>query len=173
MAEQIALDEFKKGVSLLQKGQSADALEHLRQAAELKRENPIYISFLGLSVARSQRNWAAAMTLCESALTKKRNEPQLYLNMTEVYVAAGRTEDAVETLDAGLKYCGRDRRLLRERANLGVRRPPILPFLRRGHFLNQSLGRLRSLVEEHLKKPQSEPYSPTRLTSPSEHVELR
>ncbi len=173
MADQVALDEFKKGVSLLQNGESADAFRHLRQAAELKTENPIYISFLGVSIARSQRNWKSAITLCESAMRMKRNEPQLYLNLSEVYVTAGHTEDAVETLDAGLKYCGPDRRLLRARGELGRRRPPVLSFLDRGHFLNQGLGKLRYILHEGMKKQQSGPSAQARFAASSERFQLR
>src|ERR1700730_16340692 len=146
MAEHSALDEFKQGVKLLRNGQSAEALEYLRHAAELEQQNPIYLSFLGVSVARAQRKWAAAVKLCETALSLRRNEVQLYLNMAEVYVSAGRRDDAVEVLDKALNYFRPDARIRRARANLGMRCSPVLPFLERGHFLNRSLGKLRRRV---------------------------
>jgi tetratricopeptide (TPR) repeat protein len=173
MGEEIALAEFKKGVALLRKGQSAEAYEHLRQAAELKEQNPYYLSFLGVSVGRAQRKWAAAMKLCETAISMKRNEPQLYLNLVDVYISAGRMEDAVETLDAALKYCSPDPRLQRARSSFGRRRPPVLGFLDRGHFLNQSLGKLRYRLTKPLGKSQSGSRSPARFRHVSGQVELR
>jgi Flp pilus assembly protein TadD len=146
MAEDAAVADFKLGINLLRKGHSVEATKYFRQAAELEHENPYYLSFLGVSVARAQRKWAAAVKLCETALSLRRNEVQLYLNMAEVYVSAGRRDDAVEVLDKALIYFRTDARIRRARANLGMRCSPVLPFLERGHFLNRSLGKLRRRV---------------------------
>jgi Flp pilus assembly protein TadD len=146
MAEHSALDEFKQGVKLLRNGQSQEALEYLRHAAELNQQNPYYLSFLGVSVARAQRKWAPAVQLCETALSLRRNEVQLYLNLAEVYVAAGRRDDAVAVLDRGLLYSRLDVRVRRARAQLGKRNSPVLPFLERGNLLNVYLGKLRHRV---------------------------
>jgi Flp pilus assembly protein TadD len=146
MAEETAIADFKLGINLLRKGQSAEATEHFRHAAELEQKNPYYLSFLGVSVARAQRKWAAAVKLCEMAIGLRRNEAQLYLNLAEVYVSAGQRDEAVEILDRALIYFSADARIRRARANLGVRSSPVLPFLERGHFLNRSLGKLRRRV---------------------------
>src|ERR1700681_293861 len=116
MAEHSALDEFKQGVKLLRNGQSAEALEYLRHAAELNQQNPYYLSFLGVSVARAQRKWSAAVHLCETAVSLRRNEVQLYLNLAEVYVSAGRRDDAVAVLDKASVYSSMDVRIKRARA---------------------------------------------------------
>ena len=142
MAEHSALDDFKQGIKLLRNGQSDEAVEYLQHAAELKQQNPFYLSFLGVSVARAQKKWAAAVKLCGTALSLRRTEAQFYLNLAEVYVSAGRREDAVAVLDRGLFYLV-DARIRRARANLGKRRAPVLPFLERDHFLNRGLGKLR------------------------------
>ena len=151
MAENSALAEFKQGIKLLRNGHSAGALEHLQHAAELEQQNPYYLSFLGVAVARSQRKWSAAMKFCETALNSKRSEAQLYLNLAEVYVSAGQRDDAIAVLDRGLIYFNADTRIRRARANLGRRCSPVLPFLERGHFLNRSLGKLRHRVSGRLR----------------------
>lgn len=143
MAEQPALVEFKQGIKLLRNVQSAEAFEYLRNAAELNQQNPYYLSFLGVSVARAQRKWTAAVHLCETAVSLRRNKVQLYLNLAEVYVAAGRRDDAVAVLDRASMYSRMDVRIKRARAELGKRSSPVLPFLERGHILNRSLGKLR------------------------------
>jgi Flp pilus assembly protein TadD len=155
MAEHSALAEFKQGMKLLQNGQSVEAVEYLRHAAELNQQNPYYLSFLGLSVARAQRKWAAAVKLCETALSLRRSEPQLYLNLAEVYVSAGRRDDAVAVLDRSLMYLRVDTRIKRARADLGRRCSPVLSFLDRGHFLNRSLGKLRHRVLGRLGKQEN------------------
>jgi Flp pilus assembly protein TadD len=152
MAEDSALGEFKQGIHLLRNGQSAEALQYLRHAAQLEQQNPYYLSFLGVAVARAQRKWSAAAQFCETALSSKRTEAQLYLNLAEVYVSAGRRDDAVAVLDRGLIYFNADPRIQRARANLGTRCPPVLPFLDRGHFLNRSLGKLRHRVSRRPEK---------------------
>ena len=155
MAEDSALTEFKQGIKLLPNGHSAEALEFLRHAAELEQQNPYYLSFLGVAVGRAQRKWATAARFCETALSSRRSEAQLYLNLAEVYVSAGRRDDAVAVLDRGLIYFKADARIKRARANLGRRCSPVLPFLERGHFLNLSLGKLRHRVLGRLGKPEN------------------
>jgi Flp pilus assembly protein TadD len=150
MAENSAFAQFKQGISFLRDGYSAEALSCLRQAAEQEQQNPYYLSFLGVSIARAQQKWAAAVKLCETALSLKRNESQLYLNLAEVYVSAGRRDDAVEILDRGLIHFRVDARIRQARADLGRRSLPLLSFLERGHFLNRSLGKLRSRVSKHV-----------------------
>jgi tetratricopeptide (TPR) repeat protein len=137
------LAEFRQGLSLLRKGHSSEAVAYLRRAAEMEDHNATYISFLGVSMARAQRDWAAAVELCKTALNLKRDDAQLYLNLAEVYESAGRRDIAVETLDSGLRRCAADARISRMRGRFEKRRSPILPFLKRSHFLNRRLGRLR------------------------------
>jgi Flp pilus assembly protein TadD len=140
MPDSEAVTEFKLGVRLLRDGRPANALEHFRRAAELEPQNPYYMSFVGLSLARAEMKWSPALKLCEAALSMKRNEAQLYLNLAEVYVSAGRRDDALATLEKGLRCLARDVRLKRARKRLGNRRSPVLPFLDRQHFLNKRLG---------------------------------
>ena len=146
MAENSGLAEFKQGISLLREGHSSEALEYLRRASELKQQNPYYLSFLGVAMARAERKWPAALELCKTAANMRRNEAQLYINLAEVYVSAARRDEAVATLDRAFKYCGADARLTRMRAKLGKRSSPVLPFLDRGNALNRSLGKLRHRV---------------------------
>jgi Flp pilus assembly protein TadD len=143
MAETSALSEFKEGIGFLKNGYANSALPHLRRAVESERHNPYYLSFLGLSIARAEKKWDQAVKLCESALQMKRNEIQLYLNLAEVYMACGRRVSAVDTLDRALEMFGREPRLVKARDRVEVRRSPIVPFLRRQHFVNIGLGKLR------------------------------
>jgi Flp pilus assembly protein TadD len=137
------LTDFKHGIEFLRQGQPAKATECFRQAIERKQQNPYYISFLGVSMARSQGQWGAAVELCKTAVNLKRNDVQLYLNLAEAYVSAGRRDIAVQTLDTASRCCGADKRIARMRGKLGKRRPPVLSFLPRTSFLNRGLGILR------------------------------
>ena len=142
-----------------------DALNHFRAAAELEKQNPYYLSFLGVSVARSQRKWDHALTLCEMAVQTKHNEPQLYLNLAEVYMLAGRKEEALLTLDRAQSKFGGDGRIVQARKKLGCRRAPVLPFLDRQHALNRSLGILRSRMTRWKITPRSRARSDWKVQS--------
>ena len=143
MMDTEAFREFKSGLTLLRDNYSSKALPHLQRAAELDKNNPYYMSYLGVVLARSEKKWAEAEKLCDSAVRMKRNQAQLYLNLAEVYNTAGRREDALEALQAGMKYARRDVRLSIAMNKLTFRRAPVFPFLKRTHLLNRQAGILR------------------------------
>jgi Flp pilus assembly protein TadD len=146
MTESVALTEFKLGVKMLRDARPHTALAHFRKAADLEKNNPYYLSFVGVSLARAERNWKTSLELCESALTMKHNEAQLYLNLAEIYTSAGRREEALMTLDRALASLGPLARIQQARQKLGRRRSPALPFLDRQNFLNKQLGFLRHRI---------------------------
>jgi Flp pilus assembly protein TadD len=143
MTETEAFREFKQGLALLRDNFADRALPHMQKAALLEKNNPYYMSYLGVVLARTEEKWAEAEKLCDSAVRLKRNQAQLYLNLAEVYATAGRKDDAVETLQAGLKYARRDVRLNLAMNRLIQRRAPVFSFLSRRHPLNRHAGKLR------------------------------
>ena len=140
MAETAALTEFKQGLRLLRDGKSQAALEYFRKASELENNDPYYASFAGLALARAEKKFAQAIKLCEAAVSLRRNEVQLYLNLAEVYVSAGRRDDAIRILDRAAASFGRHAGLRRARLRLGSRRSPTLSFLSRENVVNKQLG---------------------------------
>lgn len=143
MLDTEAFREFKTGLTLLRDRNADKALPHMRRAVELDKNNPYYMSYLGVVLARAERKWGEAERLCDSAVRMKRNQAQLYLNLAEVYATAGRRGDAVEALQSGLKFARRDVRLTLAMNKLTQRRAPVLSFLARKHPLNKQLGMLR------------------------------
>src|SRR5579864_5559973 len=95
--------EFREGVELLKNEYPEKALVKMRRAFEGDKRNPYYISFLGLSIARAERNWDYASELCETAVQLKRKEIKFHLNLVEVYALAGQREKALHKLDGALK----------------------------------------------------------------------
>lgn len=143
MLDTEAFAEFRKALGYLREGHSDEALPHIQRANQLEEHNPFYRSYLGVALARAEHKWAEAEILCDKALRMKRDQPQLYLNLAEVYVASGRRQDALETLYMGIRYAQRDRRLGQMLSTLSTRRPPVFRFLDRRHFLNRSVGMWR------------------------------
>src|ERR1700757_4127649 len=133
MTDTEAFKEFKQGLALLRDNYAEKALPHMEKAAKLEKNNPYYMSYLGVVMARSEQKWAEAEKLCDSAVRMKRNQAQLYLNLAEVYATAGRRDEAVEALQAGLKFARRDIRLNIAMNKLTRRRSPVLSFLTRRH----------------------------------------
>ncbi len=116
------------------------------RASELEKWNPYYLSFLGVSMGRAKNKWNKAVELCETALKLKRNEPQLYLNLAEVYRRAGYRDDAIALLEQGQIIFKGDARFKRERGDLGNRRPPVFSLLERGHALNRFCGKIQHQI---------------------------
>jgi Flp pilus assembly protein TadD len=143
MMDTEAFREFKQGLTLLRDNYAIKALPHMQRAVELEKNNPYYMSYLGVVLARSEQKWGEAEKLCDGAVRMKRNQAQLYLNLAEVYATAGRRDEAVEALQAGLKFARRDIRLNIAMNKLTRRRSPVFSFLGRRHLLNRSFGKLR------------------------------
>jgi Flp pilus assembly protein TadD len=143
MLDTEAFREFKQGLTLLRDNYAIRALPHMQKAMDLDKNNPYYMSYLGVVLARSERKWGEAERLCDAAVRMKRNQAQLYLNLAEVYATAGRRDEAVEALQAGLKFARRDVRLSIALNRLMHRREPVFSFLSRRHPVNRQLGRLR------------------------------
>jgi Flp pilus assembly protein TadD len=142
-ATDAGMSDFKECLKHLRDGHPEEALQHARRALGVAPKNPFYLSYTGLLAAMAESRFADAETLCREAVGMKHNHAQLYLNLADVYIQAGRTSDAVATLEKGLVSAGRDFRIRRALEKLGVRRNPIFNFLHRGHPLNRTFGRLR------------------------------
>src|SRR5262249_47780383 len=132
-----AVAEFAKGVEFLKNGYASKAVQCLKRAVESDSRNPYYLSFLGLSMASAHRKWDQAIELCEAAKKLKRREIQFHLNLADVYVAAGRREDALNTIDRALQSFGNDKRLQMARNRAENRRAPVISFLPRENPLNR------------------------------------
>src|SRR5271169_4445316 len=143
MMDTEAFREFKTGLSFLRDNYANRAFEHIKRASDMEKNNPYYMSYLGVALARTQQKWADAERLCDTAVRMKRNQAQLYLNLAEVYATAGRREEAVEALQSGLKFARRDVRLTIAMAKLTPRREPVFTFLTRQHPINRQLGIIR------------------------------
>jgi predicted Zn-dependent protease len=137
------MTDFKECLHRLRDGHPEEALLHARRALGIAPKNPFYLSYTGLLAALAEKRFGDAEALCQEAVGMRRNHAQLYLNLAEVYLQAGRTSEAINTLERGLISAGRDFRIRRALEKIGMRRPPVLSFLHRSHPINRTLGRLR------------------------------
>src|SRR6266480_3079597 len=68
MMDTEAFREFKTGLTLLRDNYAMKALPHMRRAVDLDKNNPYYMSYLGVVLARSEGKWGEAERLCDSAV---------------------------------------------------------------------------------------------------------
>ena len=152
MLQHVAIEEFHRGVELLQRRCPEQALLHIERAFHIDGENPYYISYMGLAVGVARKQWAEAEIFCQKAVKMHRNQPVLYLNLAEVYRRSGRKEDAVAALERGLLNTGNAKVLRNALGKLSRRRRPAIPFLNRNHKVNRKLGELRQQIGQLLHK---------------------
>ena len=57
MMDTEAFREFKQGLTFLRDNYAGKALPHMKRAVELEKNNPYYMSYLGVVLARSEKKW--------------------------------------------------------------------------------------------------------------------
>ncbi len=150
MNPKLAMQEFQRGIELLQNRCAEQALPFIERAFHMDGENPYYVSYMGLAIGVAQRKYADAETLCQKALKLRRNHPIFYMNLAEIYRRSGRKEDAISVLQRGLLNTGNSALLQKALGKLTPRKRPLIPFLARGNRVNRKLGELRHQIEGFL-----------------------
>ena len=105
------------------------------------------LSFFGLCLALVQKDYKAAVELCERAIALQFYNGDHFENLARVYLASGKRRKAIETAEQGLKSHEDHEGLKKVRQELGIRARPAVPFLDRSHPLNVTIGQKR-----HAKK---------------------
>lgn len=129
---------LQRGLAELEDGNEPAALSFFEKAATLSR-SPEILSCLGLCVARQRGQSQKGVELCNRAISVDPTNPLHYLNLGRIHLAARDKRTAITVFREGLCF-GPDEHLVAELDRLGTRKPPVLQFLPRGHFLNKWLG---------------------------------
>ena len=139
-----AEEHFTEGQSELARERLDAALDHFRSAHRLDPTSPRYRSYFGLCLGLAERRFDRALELCRSAAKEEFFNPALYHNLARLHLAFGFKSEGIRYLRRGLMIDPQNEPILKEMKNLGVRRKPVLSFLRRDHLMNRLFGRLRS-----------------------------
>lgn len=127
-----------------------EALGHLVEALRIAPSNPVYLSYFGLCLAHVERDYERAIRVCRQALDTFSNDPMFRVNLGKVYRLRGDNAAAHrEFLRAWQIHKGHPA-TASELTRMGIRRPPFIPFLPRGHWANKYLGLLRANLERKL-----------------------
>lgn len=150
MSTRSAEMSFCKGVIAIEEKRYLEGLAFFESALNLEEKsgNPAprmkYLSYYGLALSLAVGRTEEAIEMCERALTVEFYNPDLYLNVARVYLAAGERQRAYKALCQGLRIEKGHQGLLAQFRQMGVRRRPAFKFLGRDHPLNVAAGKLTS-----------------------------
>ncbi len=105
--------------------------------------DPRFMSWYGLTLVLVEKNSLLGIELCDQALRAVGPDPELLLNLARVHLAMNQRERAVRAILRGLEAFPGHAGLVAARDGIGIRRPPVIPFLSRNNPLNRLLGRVR------------------------------
>jgi tetratricopeptide (TPR) repeat protein len=137
--------------SLLRANNLESALKALDKALTEHPFNALLLSYYGCLDAVVNKNFNHGVDLCKTAIEISKEEvefdhegfyPVFYLNLGRAYLAAGAKKDAAAVFKKGLDADPEDPDLLREIKRLGMRKKPVVPFLKRSNPINKYVGKL-------------------------------
>lgn len=142
-----AEDLLDRGIELCRTGNWSEGVRELVRAARMpdrpEKLPSLFFSYLGYGLAVEEGQLREGLRLCRYAVQKEFYQPENYLNLAHVRLLAEDREGAFEAVAAGLRIDTDHPELLALRFELGSRRHPMVPFLRRRNLVNRFLGRIR------------------------------
>lgn len=154
IADKTPLEYVGEIVVLLRRKSHKFALSLAKDAHKHYPDDPIVHSYYGCLTAAVGKNYDEGIKCCREALRllkksgydSNSNYPSLYLNLGRAYLAAGDKKRAFDSFHRGLAKDEVNKDLLWELKKLGIRRPPVIPFLKRDNPINKYLGKLRHWI---------------------------
>lgn len=127
------------------------AIRVLSEALEHYPDDPFLLPYYGCleAIANKNYNYGIDTRLMSIENLKKKVPfgehffyPVFYLNLGRAYLVAGRKADAVDASNEGIKIDRENKALLWEIIKLGMRRKPLVPFLKKSNPLDKYIGRM-------------------------------
>lgn len=137
-------EHHRRGLALLQAGHGHDGFEHLSRAYLSDPQCARFRSSYALALGLVRGQLLGAVELAKAAVRQEFYNPELYLNLARIYLAFDFKAEAIRFLRRGLMVDPENDPIRKQLAELGIRRPPPIRFLPRGHMLNRLLGRVKS-----------------------------
>jgi predicted Zn-dependent protease len=134
---------YDEGVAAFLARDPGAAHQAFERAHRRHPRDPRYMSWYGLTLVLVERNWNLGVVLCDEALRTAGPDPELLLNQARVHLALNQRVRSVQAIQRGLVLWPDHPGLAAARDALGLRRPPVIPFLSRRNPLNVALGKLR------------------------------
>jgi Flp pilus assembly protein TadD len=138
---------YNQAMELLSRHHVLAAMKRFEEALQISPNNAIYLSHYGLCVAMERADFPSAIKLCERAVKMDPRNPVNRVNLGKVYRLKGDNARAYESFLGAWKTDKTHPSAAVELSRMGIRRPPVLTFLPRSHWLNVRLGRFRARIE--------------------------
>jgi Flp pilus assembly protein TadD len=135
---------FNRALEMVNRNRVTPARKELEKALQICPRHPGYLSLYGLCIAVESEDFESARRLCESAIRLNPRDPLSRVNLGKVLRLQGETGAAYGEFIAAWKLDKQHPAPATELSRMGIRRPPVLPFLPRSHRANVMLGKLRS-----------------------------
>lgn len=135
-------DLFKRAEMQIQRQGYDEARLLLEEALKIVPINPVYISHLGLCIGMDG-NLPEGERICREAIKLAPKDPILYVNLGRILLEMGKRQEARAEFTHAYRLDNTNAPAALELSRMGIRRPPVIPFLHRNHPLNIYLGRLR------------------------------
>ncbi len=129
---------FRKGTEAIQSGDTLTALSHFEKALSLEN-SPVLNSCFAYCIAKERGLVAKALAICDEAIRTEPSNSIHYLNLGKIYLICKKRAEAVDTFRKGLGF-EMNQDIIDELNNLGLRKPPVIPFLKRSNPINKYLG---------------------------------
>lgn len=143
-------DYLELGILYTREGRFEEAFRALRRAMSGYTEQrghdhvpPHLLAYYGLCLVVLRQDPPSGLALCKRAVNEASNRSEFYWTLGKAYLAMRRKPQAITAFQSGLQI-GDDPRLVGELRRMGIRNPPLIPFLARENFLNRYLGILRA-----------------------------
>ncbi len=139
----LALEKIKRNLF-------REALSHLIHALRIAPGNPSYRSYFGYCLAQSEGDFDRAVLFCRQAAESRPMDPQLHVNLGKVHRLNGDNAAAYREFLEAWGVCRGHPLAAAALTRMGIRRPPVVPFLNRSHWCNKYLGLVRAAIERRL-----------------------
>lgn len=134
--------EFQQALAALEHDNTVSALAHLEKGLRIHND-PSMHSYLGYCIARERGQSRKGIELCTAALALEPENPAHFLNLGKIHVLCKNKDEAMRVFRQGLAF-GSHPEIVRMLTELGMRKPPLFPWLKRSNPLNRYLGLLLS-----------------------------
>jgi tetratricopeptide (TPR) repeat protein len=135
---------FNRATEMLNRNRVSAARKYLEMALQICPQHATYLSFYGLCVAIDSLEYDAARKLCEKAVRMAPDDPLPRVNLGKVLRLQGDNGAAHAEFLSAWRLDTQHPAPASELSRMGIRRPPVLPFLPRSHWANVRLGKLRA-----------------------------
>lgn len=134
-----------RGRDAIEKGDPIAARAELEPLFREATGDPELMSLYGLSLSLAGPDVLRGVALCEEAIRKVRSDAtaEMYWCVARAYLTVRYRAQAVAALRSGAAVDPEHGGIHEMLTELGIRRPPVVPFLSRGNLFNKYLGMLR------------------------------